>query len=73
MNIFKYKADKSKSSSNEFKEYIDGQLNYLEFSSSTQKGLLFFLGTSIVSEINNTPFELGFDRKDQKKFPEFIV
>ena len=73
MNIFKYKADKNKSSSNEFKEYIDGQLNYLELSSSTQKGLLFFLGTSIVSEINNTPFELGFDRKDQKKFPEFIV
>jgi len=73
MKIFKFKADKSQSSSNEFKKYIDDQLNYLEFSPSTQKGLLFFLGASIVSEINNTPFELGFDRNDQEKFPEFIM
>ena len=40
-------------------------MNYLEFSPTIQKGLLFFLGASLVNEINNTPFELGFDEKDE--------
>jgi hypothetical protein len=39
-------------------------MDYLEFSSITQKGLLFLLGTSLVTEINDAPIDLGFDKNN---------
>ena len=66
-------TDKNSSSSKEFKKYIDEQMNYLEFSPTTQKGLLFFLGASFVAEINDTPFDLGLDKNDESKFSNFLL
>ena len=68
-----HNTDNNPSSSSEFKAYLDKQMGYLEFSSITQKGLLFFLGASLVSEINDSPFELGFDKKDESKFSKFLL
>ena len=59
-----HNTDKIPSSSNEFKTYLDEQMDYLEFSSITQKGLLFLLGTSLVTEINDAPIDLGFDKNN---------
>jgi hypothetical protein len=66
-------TDNTPSSSSEFKAYLDKQMEYLEYSSITQKGLLFFLGASLVSEINDAPFDLGFDKKDESKFSKFLL
>ena len=42
-----HNTDNNPSSASEFKTYIDKQMDYLEFSSITQKGLLFFLGLEL--------------------------
>ena len=68
-----HNTDNTPSSSSEFKAYLDKQMEYLEYDSITQKGLLFFLAASIVCEINDSPFELGFDKKDESKFSNFLL
>ena len=74
MKFFKIlNTDNTPSSSSEFKAYLDKQMEYLEYSAITQKGLLFFLGASLVSEINDAPFDLGFDKKDKSKFSKFLL
>ena len=73
MKFFKrLQKNKSQTSSNKFRKFIDNQMNYLEFSPTTQKGLLFFLGASLVAEVNDTSLDLGFDRNDKIKFTNFL-
>ena len=71
--IKKYGSNEQFESSDDLRNYIEEQLNYLEIETSTQKGLLFFLGASLVNELNHTNIKLNVNKDDEDEYSDFIL
>ena len=65
-------SNKKKFESQEFFDYLNGQVKYLELKENVELGMFFFLGASQINHLNHSPFDLGIDAKDQSRMAAFM-